>query len=130
MKTAIKLACVLIVCLAVASATRLAVSARADLADLQEQQGDRRGNGGNDEVIRLPSGQYTTPTAIKDSVQQFLNPGLAAYPDFIAGMAVRSQLSPDGTTLAIITAGQNSLYKPDGTVDAANSTQYIFLYDV
>jgi hypothetical protein len=43
---------------------------------------------------------------------------------------VRSQLSPDGTTLAVITAGQNSLYKPDGTVDVANSTQYIFLYDV
>ena len=43
---------------------------------------------------------------------------------------MRSQLSPDGTTLAIITAGQNSLYKPDGTVDVANSTQYIFLYNV
>ena len=45
-------------------------------------------------------------------------------------MAVRSRLSPDGETLAILTAGQNSLYKPDGTVDVANSTQYIFLYDV
>ena len=40
----------------------------------------------------------------------------------MAGEAVRSQLSPDGTTLAVITAGQNSLYKPDGTVDTANST--------
>ena len=59
-----------------------------------------------------------------------LNPGLPDYPDFIAGEAVRSQLSPDGTTLAVITAGQNSLYRPNGTVDAANSTQYIFLYDV
>ena len=45
-------------------------------------------------------------------------------------MAVRSRLSPDGETLAILTAGQNSLYKPDGTVDVPNSTQYIFLYDV
>uniref|UniRef100_UPI003C7D810E YncE family protein n=1 Tax=Burkholderia gladioli TaxID=28095 RepID=UPI003C7D810E len=33
-------------------------------------------------------------------------------------------------TLAIITAGQNSLYKPDGSVDTAASTQFIFLYDV
>ena len=48
-----------------------------------------------------------------------LNPGLPAYPNFVAGEAVRSQLSPDGTTLAILTAGQNSLYKPDGTVDVA-----------
>ena len=71
-----------------------------------------------------------TPTAIDDAVQTHLNPQLPAYPDFVAGMAVRSRLSPDGETLAILTAGQNSLYKPDGTVDAPNSTQYIFLYDV
>jgi len=32
--------------------------------------------------------------------------------------------------LAILTAGQNSLYKPTGAVDAAASTQFIFLYDV
>ena len=84
----------------------------------------------DDERIAIPSGQFVTPSALKGSVQQELNPNLPAYPDFVAGMAVRSQLSPDGTTLAIITAGQNSLYKPDGTVDTANSTQYIFLYDV
>jgi YVTN family beta-propeller protein len=78
----------------------------------------------------LPTGQFVTPTALEDAVQQYLNPGLPAYPNFIAGEAVRSQLSPDGTTLAIITAGQNSLDKPDGTTDVANSTQFIFLYNV
>ena len=57
-------------------------------------------------------------------------PGLSAYPDFVAGQAVRSALSPDGATLAVITAGHNSLYKADGTVDVPNSTQYVFLYDV
>jgi YVTN family beta-propeller protein len=82
------------------------------------------------EPVALPTGQYVTPLAIADGVQQFLNPGLGAYPNFIAGEAVRSQLSPDGTTLAVLTAGQNSLYKTDGTVDVANSTQFIFLYDV
>src|SRR4051812_16044086 len=80
--------------------------------------------------MQLATGQYVTPTAPRRSVQQFLNPGLPAYPGFIAGEAVRSQLSPDGTTLAILCAGQNSLYKPDGTVDTAASTQFIFLYDV
>src|SRR5512142_2805804 len=79
---------------------------------------------------RLATGQYVTPTAPRGSVQQFLNPGLAEYPDFVAGEAVRSQLSPDGTVLAVLCAGQNSLYAPDGTVDASNSTQYVFLYDV
>src|SRR5262245_37643121 len=53
-------------------ASTLALSARAYL---QEQ---------------LPTGQYVTPTVIPNAVQQYLNPQLAAYPDFIAGEAVRS----------------------------------------
>lgn len=81
-------------------------------------------------AAQLATGQYITPLAVHGAVQQFLNPGLAAHPDFIASEAVRSQLSPDGTTLAVICAGQNSLDKPDGTTDVANSTQYIFLFDV
>src|SRR5262245_45379221 len=107
-----------------AVATVAAMSARAQLQDHGNQP--HRSDG----LTRLPTGQYVTPTASPDAVQQFLNPGLPAYPNFVAGEAVRSQLSPDGATLAIITAGQNSLYKPDGTVDVLNSTQYIFLYDV
>jgi YVTN family beta-propeller protein len=71
-----------------------------------------------------------TPTAINGSVQQFLNPGLASYPNFVAGEAVKARLSPDGTTLAILTAGQNSLYKSNGSVDTAASTQFLFLYNV
>ena len=81
-------------------------------------------------TMPLPTGQYVTPKAPTGAVQQYLNPGLADYPDFVAGMAVRSQLSPDGSTLAIICAGQNTLYKSTGVVDVDNSTQYIFLYDV
>jgi DNA-binding beta-propeller fold protein YncE len=88
------------------------------------------GDGRKVERLQLATGQYVTPTAPAGSVQQFLNPGLPAYPGFIAGEAVRSQLSPDGSTLAVLCAGQNSLYKADGTVDAAASTQFIFFYDV
>jgi DNA-binding beta-propeller fold protein YncE len=80
--------------------------------------------------VRLATGQFITPTALRGAVQQSLNPGLPAYPDFVAGEAVRSQLSPDGKTLAVLCAGQNSLYAPDGSVDTAASTQFIFLYDV
>lgn len=78
----------------------------------------------------LPTGQYVTPLDIPGAVAQPLNPGLTAYPGFVAGEAVRSQLSPDGKTLAVVTAGQNSLYLTSAAVDTANSTQYIFLYDV
>jgi hypothetical protein len=106
---------------ALTSAALLALSARADL---QEQNGhpqdkvshhrdrdddddddDRRGH---HSLIQLATGQFVTPTAVKDAVQQYLNPGLPAYPNFIAGEAVRSQLSPDGATLAIITARTRS----------------------
>src|SRR5882724_9516962 len=63
-------------------------------------------------------------------LDHILHPQLPAYPSFVAGEAVRSQLSPDGTTLAILCAGQNSLDDAAGNLDVANSTQYIFLYDV
>ncbi len=86
--------------------------------------------GGGADVATLPSGQLVTPMALAGAVQQWLNPGLPEYPGFVAGEAVRSQLSPDGSTLAVLTAGQNSLYRPDGSVDVARSTQFIFLYDV
>src|SRR5262249_6553168 len=81
-------------------------------------------------ALQTATGQYITPTAPRDAVQQFLNPRLPGYPDFVAGEAVRSQLSPDGKTLAILCAGQNSLVMPNGTTDTTNSTQFIFLYDV
>ena len=80
--------------------------------------------------LRLATGQYITPLAPHGAVQQFLNPGLLNYPNFVASEAVRSQLSPDGSTLAILCAGQNSLYDATGNLDVANSTQYVFLYDV
>jgi DNA-binding beta-propeller fold protein YncE len=85
---------------------------------------------GNNGTLPLPDGQFVTPTAIPGAIQKQLNPGLPAYPNFVAGMAVKSQLSPDGNTLAIITAGQNSLDDKTGKLDVANSTQYVFLYDV
>jgi YVTN family beta-propeller protein len=117
---------------AIVAAAVLALSTRAAL---KEHDDDHHGRDDRDDhqehiALRLPTGQFVTPTALEDAVQQYLNPHLPAYPDFVAGEAVRSQLSPDGTTLAVITAGQNSLYKPDGTVDNVNSTQFIFLYNV
>jgi len=82
------------------------------------------------EGARIATGQRITPLAIPGAKQQLLNPQLPSYPDFVAGMAVRSRLSPDGGTLAILCAGHNSTVNPAGQTDAANSTQYIFLYDV
>ncbi len=101
---------------ALAAALTLSFTAQADLP-------------ANVGLLPLATGQFITPTFVNGAVQQSLNPGLTAYPDFVAGEAVKSQLSPDGKTLAIICAGQNSLIRPDGSTDTAASTQFIFLYD-
>jgi len=78
-----------------------------------------------------PPGLYITPTALPHAVHQVLNPGLTNYPKFVAGEAVKAVVSPDGTTLAILTAGMNSLIDSTGTkADTAASTQFLFLYDI
>ncbi len=92
---------------------------------------------GNNGTLPLPTGLYVTPTAIHHAVQMPLNPNLLNYPNFIAGEAVKAVASPDGSTLAILTAGFNSLYKAwsastptTAQVDYAASTQFLFIYDI
>src|SRR5215469_18040839 len=84
----------------------------------------------DDQKSPTPPGLFITPTALANAVQQPLNPGLTNYPNFVAGEAVKVVLSPDGKTLAILTAGMNSLYDSSGNVDTAASTQFLFFYDV
>ena len=84
---------------------------------------------------QVPTGQFVTPLAIPGSNQQLLDPKLSTadnpnYANFVADEAARIELSPDGTTLAVITAGTNYLNTTAGALDTPNSTQYIFLYDV
>ena len=103
----------------------------------------QRGEGRDDDDDKkspTPPGLFITPTALPNAVQQLLNPGLTNYPDFVAGEAIKAVVSPDGKTLAILTAGMNSLYYANtsanatagliGKVDTAASTQFLFLYDI
>jgi YVTN family beta-propeller protein len=89
---------------------------------------------GNNGTVPTPPGLYVTPLAVPGATQLPLNPGLAQYPNFVAGEAVKAVTSPDGTTLAVLTAGHNQLYTQvnvsSTVVDPANSTQYVFIYDV
>src|SRR5882672_1051100 len=100
-----------------------AILVLAGLANAQLDHND-------DEKSPTPPGLYITPMALANAVQQDLNPGLAKYPSFVAGQAEKAVVSPDGKTLAILTAGMNSLYDSSGVVDQAASTQFLFLYDV
>ena len=88
----------------------------------------------NEKGSATPPGLFITPTVLSNAFQQDLNPGLANYPNFVAGEAVKAVVSPDGKTLAILTAGMNSLIKlvdsNHAAVDTAASTQFLFLYDI
>lgn len=78
----------------------------------------------------IPTGVRITPTAAPGSLFQKLNPGLPTRPDFVAGQAVATSLSPDGNTLLILTSGYNRNNGPTGQRVAAESNEYIFIYDV
>ena len=96
---------------------------------------------------QLPNvGQQITPLAPYDSTFEPLVPGLSQYPDWQAGQAVSSVVSPDGNTLLVLTSGYNRIYNPSGSpyyysyntttnpdntaYDYANSEEYVFIYDI
>ena len=78
----------------------------------------------------LPTGVRITPTAAPGALFQKLNPGLPTRPDFVAGQAVATSLSPNGNTLLVLTSGYNRNNGPTGKRVAAESNEYIFIYDV
>ncbi len=88
------------------------------------------GKAANNGQLPLPSGQYITPTLLTGAQLQLLNPGLPNYPNYVAGEAVKTALSPDGNTLLVMTTGYNKLNGPDGKSDPSAGNEYIFIFDV
>jgi DNA-binding beta-propeller fold protein YncE len=77
-----------------------------------------------------PTGQSLTPTAAPGAIFRPLNPGLVDAPDYTAGQASATSISPDGKTLLILTSGFNRMYGPDGKFVPAQSTEFVFVFDV
>ena len=75
-------------------------------------------------------GKQITPLAPSNSRFEGLNPGLSDNPDWLAGQAVTTVVSPDHKTLLVLTSGFNRIYKPDGTINVPDSTEYVFVYDI
>lgn len=76
------------------------------------------------------SGQRITPSAPSGTKFEPLNPDLPDQPDYLAGQAVTSIVSPDGKTLLVLTSGFNLVYSASGEMIPADSTQFVFIYDI
>jgi YVTN family beta-propeller protein len=105
------------------AAVALATFACADLPAIAQL------NSGQPQI--LSTGQRITPLAPRGSSFQALNPGLADNPQYTAGQAVETALSPDKKTLVILTSGYNTQANPGtGAFDPADSNEYVFVFDV
>lgn len=79
----------------------------------------------------LPNtGQQITPMAPTGTKFEPLNPGLPQNPQYLAGQAVTSAVSPDGKTLLVLTSGYNLLDAAPGSRAPAVSSEFVFVYDI
>lgn len=115
--------------LAVLVAASLATISSAALAD---GPADHHYKHGDDLLVgeMLPTGVRITPEAASGALFQALNPDLPTNPDFVAGQAVATSVSPDGNTLLILTSGYNRNNGPTGSRVTAESNEYVFVYDI
>jgi DNA-binding beta-propeller fold protein YncE len=76
-------------------------------------------------------GQKITPLAVPGSRFEALNPDLADKPEWLAGHAVTTLVSPDQTTLLVLTSGFNRVFNdPTGRSYGPDSNEYVFIYDI
>src|SRR5579864_955744 len=78
----------------------------------------------------LPTGMTITPMAAQGSFYTPLNPGLADFPDYVAGQPVTTAMSPDGATLLVLTSGFNQMTDASGRKIKKDSSEYVFVFDV
>ncbi|TDK66135.1 beta-propeller fold lactonase family protein [Sapientia aquatica] len=78
----------------------------------------------------LPTGLAMSPTAMPGSTYIPLVPGLTTNPTIPAGYAQSETISPDGKTLLVLTSGYNLVVDANGKKVPADSTQFIFVFDV
>jgi YVTN family beta-propeller protein len=78
----------------------------------------------------VSSGQVITPLAPTGAAFSELNPGLKDFPRYTVGQAVKTVISPDGKTLLILTSGYNRLNNAQGIRVAADSNEYVFVFDL
>ena len=94
------------------------------------------GNGGSQGSSQLlPNmNQTITPLAVPGSTFETLNPNLPGKPDWLAGQAVTTVVSPDKKTLLVLTSGYNRVYTSTPSTPypwyTPYSNEYVFIYDI
>ncbi len=78
----------------------------------------------------LPTGKRITPLAAPGAHFELLNPGLKDFPQYVAGQAMSTVMSPDGSTLLVLTSGFNRINGEDGKPIPDASEEYVFVYDI
>jgi YVTN family beta-propeller protein len=78
----------------------------------------------------LPTGMRITPLAARGSMLQPLNPGLPDLPAFTVDHPISTDVSPDGNTLLILTSGYNRNNDARGKAIPAQTSEYIFVFDI
>ena len=77
------------------------------------------------------TGQQITPLVPRGTRFQFLNPGLNDFPNYVAGQAVTTVVSPDRRTMLVLTSGYNLLnFTTTGDQIDVDSTEYVFVYNI
>lgn len=84
---------------------------------------------GSDSTL-LPTGKRITPLAAPGSHFELLNPGLKEFPEYVAGQAMSTAVSPDRKTLLVLTSGFNRINGEDGKPIPDASEEYVFVYDI
>jgi YVTN family beta-propeller protein len=82
------------------------------------------------DLFGLPTGGVISPDAAPGSTLLALRPADAVAPNFEAGGAVATALSPDGKTLLLLTSGFNRTFDLEGEPVPEASTEWVFVYDV
>jgi len=78
----------------------------------------------------LPTGMTITPMAAPGAFFVPLNPDLPGLPSFVAGQPVTTAVSPDGTTLLVLTSGYNRMDNASGHKIKKDSNEYVFIFDI
>ena len=81
-------------------------------------------------AILLPTGDTLTPDAAPGSRLLELDPHQPGHPGLRVGFATTSVLSPDRSTLLVLTAGYNRLEDERGYMLPGPPSEYVFVYDV